>query len=254
MHSRQQSVPVQPTYAREQEMYAQQQQQQQQQQLAQASSFWTRHNVFTSIVRDIFLWERVGVSVGTYAALIWLFFIIRAMIPDETSSTLIVIIFAFIATAFILAGQNLVELFQGSFLQDTLLALPQLLIAAPRDEESKQRRAVEVENAFSDISYRVDVFLVELNLAVSEGGGQPSRLTVMGKCILGSVFILLAFMLSMFETRTLVCSFLAVFILLPPIIRYDVVARVVNALSAANNDVNAPPPPPPRVQQNNFNN
>jgi len=220
-HQRQSSVPAQPTYEEPVEVTA----------APVATSFWTNHPTFSSLLYDIMLWVRPYVTAGTYIALVWLYFIIRAIIPDSTTSTIIVIVFALITTMIMIAGKTVMEVINAVGILHWLDWAPDLLIAAPRDDENKMDRANKVDCAFKDTNSRLNIFLSELGLAAPESEG--GSLTLIGKCVLGTLCVLLAFFLSMFETRTLVITFLLIFVAIPPSIHYDLPMRVLDALSTA---------------------
>jgi len=216
-HTRQTSAPVYPKF--DAETIA----------AANSTSFWMRHKTFSSIFHDIVLWVRPAVTGCTYLALLWIFIIIRAMIPDETSSSFIVVIIAIITVVLLLAGNGIIDVIRGTWFQSMLLSLPELLIAYPRDENGKFERATSVENFFNTASTRFHTFLVELNLSDEH----THKLTILGQCAIGAVFIILAFFFSMFETRTIVVTFLLLFAIVPLVIYHDIITRVYNAILAA---------------------
>jgi len=222
MHSRQMSVPAQPTYGEAAAAAPQPDQPQQQQ------SFWFRHPTFASVVYDVMVWERPLVTVGVYIGIMWLFFIVRAMFPDETSSTLLVTILAIISAVILLAGQGFIDTFSGTFVYGVLASMPELLIAPPRDEVAKAYRATQVENCVYQFSSQCGAVLAELGLAEQ---GQDITLNVLGKTVIGSVCVFLAFFLSLFSTRTLVILFTALVVFVPPSIHYHLVDRVLVSMN-----------------------
>ena len=224
------------------------------------ATFWTRHPVVAALAHDVLLWVRPAATALAYGALVWLFFIVRALLPHSddagaggghgsTSAALFVVgAGAVLGT---LALRWAAETLGQSPVLACLARAPVLLCAPPRDAAALAARAARVERTVEAARARVVAVLCELHLAArdapaEEGAGSgapaeegagaeeaPARLTVLGKTVLGVACLAMALVTSLARTGTLVAGAALVLAAVPPVVHYDLVGRFFEALSSA---------------------
>ena len=208
------------------------------------ATFWTRHFVLSALLHDILLWVRPAVTALAYGGLVWLFFIVRALVAPNDSTTgsnggsASAALFVLGAGAVLgaLALRWAAATLSPSPVLACLARAPVLLCAAPRDDAALAARAARVERAFAAGRARVVAVLCELHLAAdgaAEGAGGGARLTVLGKTVLGVACLVLALVTSLASTGTLVAAAVLAVAVVPPVVYYELVRRFFEALNSA---------------------
>ena len=215
------------------------------------ATFWTRHPVVSALLHDILLWVRPAATALVYGGLVWLFFILRALVPhgsssDSSSSSTSAALFVLGAGAVLgtLALRWAADALGQSPVLACLARAPVLLCAAPRDDAALAARAARVEHTVAAARTRVVAVLTELHLAAGGAAGTPEaaaaattagavRLTVLGKTVLGVACLAMALVTSLASTGAVVAVAALVAAVVPPVVHYELVRRFFEALSNA---------------------
>ena len=217
------------------------------------ATFWTRHPVVSALLHDILLWVRPAATALVYGGLVWLFFILRALVPhgssSDSSSSSSTSAALFVLGAGAVLGTLALRWAADALGQSPVLAClaraPVLLCAAPRDDAALAARAARVEHTVAAARTRVVAVLTELHLAAGGAAGTPEataatgatagavRLTVLGKTVLGVACLAMALVTSLASTGAVVAVAALVAAVVPPVVHYELVRRFFEALSNA---------------------
>jgi len=215
------------------------------------TSFWVQNPTLSALLYDIVLWESPVVTAIVYVALIWLFFLLRSMVPDESSSALVVTVTVMIITGIIM----LINSVKNSAISNILSMFASLLkfvMSGSDNEGSKMERARAIEKFFADAAATRDQFFCDLKIGEVSQDDNKVHLTKVGRVAVGCALIVAAFFASLFSSKTHAIVLLGALAVVPPCIRYQVLDHVIASIAHPENRGPAPavsPAPPQQPQQ-----